>query len=152
MTYAARHLPTSHRRVNHRKGRAVLQSCVWGLILGVVIAGAILIVVENSDRSEEPPPLSLLVQQMERAARGDTSKTHAFGGALTVGVRSGGITVTAKAVPQEACVHAGWILVGKGTIAINEVIPRRVTGAVLGRLCGLERDNATITWLPANPK
>jgi hypothetical protein len=152
MTHAAR-VPPGKRKLVSRESVLIgrlLRLC--GLMLGVLLIGGIGYHFLNMERPVEQPPSSLLVEQMELAAKGGGPKTHAFGGTLSVEKGADRITVTAAEVPQEACVNAAWVLIGKGTIAINGVIPRRVTGAILAQLCSQHGDRSTVSWSPAIPK
>ncbi|MGE5476904.1 MAG: hypothetical protein ACM3Q1_09635 [Bacteroidales bacterium] len=91
-------------------------------------------------------PGSQLLTQMEAAARGEITPTHAFGGALSVSQANGRINVIAEGVPSRACVQVGWRLARTGTIIVNGTLPTRLSAARLSDLCS--GDDATLMWVP----
>ncbi len=91
-------------------------------------------------------PGTLLLTQMQAAARGEVAASHAFGGALIVSQGNGRLTVTAEGVPSRACVQVGWRLAKEGTIIVNGTLPTRLSAAKLSDLCS--GDGAVLTWVP----
>ena len=152
MTRAARLPPGKHKLVSREVVRIKRLLRLCAMMAGVLLIGCLGFEILQVERPKTLPPSSLLAEQMELAAKGGGPMNHAFGGALSMIAGGDGITVTAEDVPQEACVHTAWVLIGKGTIAINGVIPQRVTAAILARLCGQNGNGSTVTWSPAKPE
>ena len=53
-----------------------------------------------------------------------------------------------EGLPVNSCVNAGWVLVNKGTIMINGVIPVTTSLNWLSALCANNPEGATLTWIP----
>jgi len=88
------------------------------------------------------------IDQMERAAGGDTVERNLFGGAMVVERKGNQVTITASSIPPNVCVAAGWALVRKGVLTINGTTPLRVSGARLSELCNQDSTSATLAWAP----
>lgn len=152
MTRAAQFQPWKHKMVSRESALIGRFFRICGWLFVVLLIGGVVFQFVDMDRPTELPPSSLLAEQMELAAMGDGPITHGFGGALSKDTWGDIISVTATEVPQEACVHTAWVLIGKGTIAINGVVPRRVTAAILAQLCGQHGNGSTVTWSLEKPK
>lgn len=105
-----------------------------------------------SDRKAPAPekeiPRYVLVDQMKQAARGVGIHQHVFGGALNVGSISGNMVVVADNVPVDDCASAAWVFANRGNIAINGVMPKRISPRTLLRLCSAQPGAATLAWFP----
>ncbi len=122
---------------------------VWRSVLGGLIVGGVAFLANASIWREEMPTYSHLVEQMVLTAdHGAVPASHVFGGALRVESMGGNIAITAQAVPRKPCVNAAWVLARTGRVAINGVMPSRITAAVLGELCGRGSRGGKITWIP----
>ncbi|MDP6572037.1 MAG: hypothetical protein QGI63_03785 [Rhodospirillales bacterium] len=136
------------RRVVIQERKPMVPRWVAMAVLGVIAVSGVAAVAYWSSLQEELPPASLLVDEMRLAARGAGPLTHVYGGALKVRETVTAFTITAEAVPRQACVSAAWDLVGSGRVMVNGVTPSRVTAAVLAELCASDGEVATLIWIP----
>ena len=121
----------------------------WGGALGIVGIGvAAYLFVAGLDSPDEPKPSLLLIEQMKGFALGDVPETHAFGGKLQAGKMAGRTFISAEGIPPDACQSAAWVLLNRGTIVINGVMPKRPGPRVLNKLCTANESGATLTWFP----
>lgn len=119
------------------------------VIATVAIAATVMVGlrVKNGTKEAPLPSFHTLIDQIHDAANGSIASPHVFGGELTVERGEGGINVTARSVPSQACVQAGWQLVREGTLVVNGILPKRVSAAKLSELCSMTPEGATITWV-----
>jgi hypothetical protein len=121
---------------------------VWAIAAGVallVVIGAIW-KLNSGGGSSEPTP-ARLVEQIIGASEGNRTPVHVYGGPLIVEGGSSGMIVTALDLPPKVCASAGWLLVRKGILSVNETTPNRVSAVVISELCN-ERETASISWTP----
>ncbi len=128
--------------------RAVL---VWWC-LGAAAAGLVAYIVFASLAPNQEEPYLVLIKQMKSAARGALIETHILGGALRAGTTSGRPFVTAEAVPRHECLNVSWVLLNHGTMAINQLMSRRMSPRIIEDLCGRKGEKATLTWYPRKNK
>jgi hypothetical protein len=95
---------------------------------------------------DEPTPAKL-AEQVIAASEGNLTSVHVYGGAMIIKTGQGATRVTAHNLPPRVCAAAGWLLVRKGTLTINDTTPSRVSAAVIADLCH-EKDMANISWSP----
>lgn len=89
-----------------------------------------------------------LLKQMHDAASGTVTSPHAFNGELTANRGEQGLNVVAKGLPSKACVSVAWRLAREGNVAINGIMPMRISAGKLTELCADEEGGSTITWIP----
>lgn len=90
-----------------------------------------------------------LVEQMTAAANNPNDVTqHVLGGRLYTRREAGQIVVVAEGLGQKDCVQAGWALVKRGVVRVNDLTPLRVSAAVLAEMCAKSEDTSKLEWLP----
>ncbi len=120
----------------------------WGwLALALIVIGGAALLLAMTSRSAH----GLTGQDLARDCRGlltGTAPPADTGGvSLRVAMANGHASVVAEGVPPRACVGAAWDLVKDGTVAINGLVPLRVSGAKLAELCN-QAETATMRWTP----
>jgi hypothetical protein len=121
---------------------------VWLAVSGVALVVAVGAIwkIYSGDGPVEPTP-ARLVEQIIEASEGNRTPVHVYGGPLIVEGGSSGMIVTALDLPPKICASAGWLLVRKGMLTINDTTPNRVSAIVVSELCN-ERETASISWSP----
>lgn len=127
------------------------QPFAWGRLIAALLAGIavgaaslwLLATLNGPPAKAEASPEALL-QQIQDAAAGVVQSPHVFGGNLQF--MPGDDLVVADAVPQKACVQAGWSLVRGGVLTVNGVTPQRVSAALLADLCSRNPAGARLEW------
>ena len=134
-------------------GKRRSRSLFWAAGMGIVgvVATTVIIFAFVTDRT--PPPnnqdqRNILVEQMKQAARGETINQHVFGGALNAGTIAGNKVVVVEGIPVEDCASAAWVFANRGNIAINGIMPNRISPGVLLKLCSGSPGPATLAWFP----
>lgn len=119
---------------------------VTALLIGAtILAGAAWYVLTPQTNATDPS--EALLAQMQAAAEGNVTPTHALGGTLSASRADGHTTVTATALPAKACVQVGWRLSKEGIIMVNGILPPRLSAARLSELCNGE-GGAVLVWMP----
>jgi hypothetical protein len=120
----------------------------WGIAAGLaLVVGAGVAWKLSSDGGPVEPTPARLVEQIIGASEGNRTPVHVYGGPLIVEGGSSGMIVTALDLPPKVCASAGWLLVRKGILTINDTTPNRVSAVVVSELCN-ERATASISWSP----
>ncbi|OIR09137.1 hypothetical protein GALL_87440 [mine drainage metagenome] len=120
----------------------------WGWLLLVLMAvAAAALLLTMTSRSAHGLTGRDLAQACRSLLKGTAPPAGAGGVSLRVAVANGHAMVVAEGVPPRACVGAAWDLVKDGTVAINGLVPMRVSGAKLAELCN-QADTATMSWTP----
>lgn len=121
--------------------------------IGAVVALMVPSGPEKKPEENQGDPTHILVDQMEAFAAGRGPRIHVFGGVLKWEQRAGIPAVAAEAVPGDICAGAAWMLVNRGRVIINDMMPRKVSPNVLAQLCAKgPNEGATLTWLPKQAK
>ena len=149
----------SERRIRHqahelmeeqeseRKTRRIIIIGLSLLVVGVIGGAAFFMLKEKA--APTPQELSLqFIEQMKDAAVREPLGTHVFGGSLRIGQSAGRNFIAATSVPLEACKSAAWVLLNRGTIVINGVLPSRISPGILKELCEQGGSQASLTWFP----
>jgi len=149
----------SERRIKHRaheleeeqererKTRRIIVIGLSILVVGVIGGAAFFMLQEKSAPTSQEQSLQF-IQQMKDAAVKEPSGTHVFGGSLRIGQSAGRNFIAATSVPQEACRSAAWVLLNRGTIVINGVLPSKISPRILKELCEKGGSQASLTWFP----
>jgi hypothetical protein len=122
-------------------GVAVLIACV-----------ALVLIIKKVGTEDELTPVQQFIEQMTAVAEGSSVDRHVFGGQIIRGRSSGRTTVSTDRVPKNACASAAWVLLNRGTIVVNGVLPTRVTSKILKEICEKKGNHANLVWYPKTTK
>lgn len=130
----------------HGKSGVPTRPLIWAMFLLLAVGGGILTfgAVDQSKISDA----DALVRQIEQAVLGSATTTNIYGGSIMVRRAGRQIkSVTVTGIPSKACVLAGWDLAKKGALAVNGVIPARISAGRLAELCNKD-GGASLSWTP----
>jgi len=125
-------------------------------VLGVVFAGAIGMTAMSffnatPDDGMEARSMAF-IDQMKATVSADPPERNAFGGKISVGVRSGRRFIKADNIPAKSCESAAWVFLNRGIVVINDAQPTRISPSILREFCAKNGAYASITWYPKSPK
>lgn len=126
-------------------GNPIIMGAIGFAVLMVLI-GAYLGWSSRNDSGYDPNESMKFVEQIIKAAQGESPATHMFGGPLEVSTMNGVPVVIARGVPRRICAASGMRLVKKGLLSINGDTPTRISSAIITELCNKEDGDATIMW------
>ena len=138
------------RAAQEKRAKLIRAAGIALIVIGAAGGGFLL---WKSGALEKPKiPSELLVDEIYRVNDGEPLEVHHFGGPIKAHTFQGRKAVTVEKVPPDDCSSAAWQLVNRGSIMINNRMPRKVSPSVLNELCNFYRQGATITWFPKEKK
>jgi len=148
-----RHRTKELEREEKEKAKTIRLMLIGGFLIVSAIIGAAAFFFLKGQEPPSSQELSMqFIEQMKDAAVNEPPATHIHGGDLRIGQNAGRKFVSASAVPVYTCKSAAWVLLNRGTIVINDVLPSKVSPGILKELCSKSGTQAKMIWFPKKPE